>query len=112
VHNLGMKLQSEELAILVRNRGEGTTLGFSDRHETLGHRLDDIPVTHPNVIRLARFKTTEQWARIGEGHVGPAIFVGLGTNHFTAQQMAHQLHPVADPEYGQTELKDAGIYAG
>src|SRR4051812_29626653 len=83
------------------------------RREVTRYRVDLIAMAHPD-FSLARH-TAEQDLRVAvvvDRAVGPSILADHMALHSAAERLAHQLHPIADAEYGDAKVKDCAIALG
>ena len=49
--DFGVELDAVEASSVVRDSGNGTGIGLAEHSESGGHRLDRIPMAHPDLLR-------------------------------------------------------------
>ena len=109
VHHLGMELHAVELALRRRDGRHRARLRPPRHGKSRRERVHRIPMAHPDLLpsghaleqRIATFIQLEH---------GQTVFAALARPHRAAQQVGHQLLPVADAEHGNSGSEDGRIY--
>jgi len=107
VGHLGVELQAVNRQPAMLHGGEGAGLGGRQGGEILGNGRHLVAVAHPDLGPLGH--TVEQLVAPGQVQVGPAVLPRRRVLDPPAQHVAGQLHPVADPQYGQPQLEQPRV---
>ena len=110
VHDFRMELQSVEFMLVVEHGGEGAGGGKRASFKARGDRFHSVAVAHPDGD--GRGDIFEEGIVLGCFDWHFAVFALFSGNDSAAQDLAHQLHAVADAEDGDAKLKDAFVYRG
>ena len=105
---LGVKLQTINtlFGIMPLHRRNGRIVRMGNGTETWRHPLDAVPVRHPHHRGSTASNTLEEIRAIVKLQLGPAKFSVRRFLHFTALEMRHQLHPIADSKYRDALIKE------
>jgi hypothetical protein len=113
VHDLGVKLNAVEAALVVGRRSEGGTGRLSDDPEAFGKNVDLVAVAHPDLVALARRpQAVEQAALVRHLEEGAAELAMIARHYLAAELLGHKLLPVANAEHGQLRLEQRVRRAG
>ena len=107
VQHLGVELHAIELLLLALHRRVGAARGGADDLEPGAERADLHAVAHP--IDCLFGHAVEERGVAAMGQLDLAVFARLGAAALAAQQVDHQLQPVADAEHRHTQLENRGI---
>ena len=107
VRDFRMKLHAIERSTLVLHRCEGTGRCGRERFEHIGQRVDLIAMTHPNGCFLRQ--TVQQVGIVVDVQRRATILTRLRVLYFGAQQLATDLHAVADAENRYAEFQQARV---
>ena len=111
VRHLRMKLHPVERPRPMLHRGKLARVRRRERQKIARDAIHLIAVAHPN-LRLARH-IGKQFRRVFVPRVdramGPAELPRRVALHFSAEHLAHQLHPVADAQHRNTQIKNRRI---
>src|SRR5215207_9097042 len=110
VPHLRVELHPKEalLRLLEGDDRDGGCLG-GDR-EAFGRGKDRVAVAHPRHL-LVRYIREEE-AMLLYAEVRAAVLPDLDGPDLSTQVQRHQLHPVADAQYGHAELEDPLVHPG
>ena len=110
VDDLGMELDAVEAAVRVFDGG-GLGVGCPARDAEAGRELlEAVAVAHPD--RTARLDPAEKAAAVEDAEGGEPVFsLGRGPD-LAAEEMGHQLEPVANAQDGDPEVEDPGLGMG
>ena len=105
--DFGVELDAEPRFLAVLDGGGHPGIGEGDDLEPFGRLRDPIPMAHPDFLDFGK---AGQKPRIAQGPDGlPAVFPGGRGFHLAVAVFRHPLHPVTDPEDGDSEIEDAGV---
>ena len=107
VGHFGMELQPVDRQLPMFHRGQRAGVGGGQRQEIAGSLRHLIAVAHPD-LDLGR-DAGEQFVRLGDAAVRPAVFAGRRALHLAAEGLAGQVQPVADAQHGQAQAEDFRI---
>ena len=105
MHHLGMELDTIEFALLVRHCSGRGISGVGDRAEAVRHLLDAVAMAHPDCRLPAFAYAREQTFILMHVQFGPAVLPLGRLCDLAAKNMGQELHAVADPEHGYTQLQ-------
>ncbi len=105
--DFGVKLQAVNGARAVACGGHRASVGRGQGHEIALHRFYLIAVTHPHGC-FARH-TGEKSVGVGDAADGRAELAVIGRQHFAAEQVANQMHTIANAQHGDAEVEQAWI---
>ncbi len=108
--DLGMKLQAEHGPAAVANGGDGAGFRRGQRDKIALDRLHLVAVTHPYDGLLGH--ASEQAIHLLNAAMGPAEFSTGARFDLAAQDLAGQLHTVADAQGRDAEVEDGRIAFG
>ncbi len=91
-------------------RGDRARCGPGQGQKFVGNARDLISVTHPDVELVGQ--TVEEIGPFQNLAMRRTVLAGRGTFDASAQRLASQLHPVTDPQHGQTQIKQPRIALG
>src|SRR5437762_6696326 len=108
--NLGVKLEAEDRTAAMADRGDGTSLGRRQRNKVAPNGLHLIAVTHPDYRFLGYSR--EQAVSLLDAALGAAELSAGARLDLAAQNLAGELHAVADAERRDAELENGRIAFG
>src|SRR5581483_6875344 len=111
VDHLGMKLHAVEAAHRLPDSGNGTGFGPRQHGESRGHGRDEVAMAHPDLLR-PREPAKSRRVNAVQFERRQAVFPLLALLHGSAEQVRHELLPVADSEHRPAAAKDRRIYRG
>ena len=107
VHDLGVKHQGEEAALLIGGDGEGRAFGRRDDAEAFGQSLDPVAMAHPDLVLLAGLpETVEQHGFAGNLDERAPELALVRRRDPAAELVRHGLLAVADGEYGEARVEE------
>jgi hypothetical protein len=107
-----MELHAEERPVLRPESRDWHGLGGSQHLEAGRYRLHAVAVAHPHRRALTCLETIEQIVGLQNRELGTTVLPLRGAVHGTAAQLSDQVHPVADAQDRDTQVKQRGIRAG
>jgi hypothetical protein len=107
VGNFGVKLQTVDWQLPVFHRGQRTGGRGGQRYKIAGAFRHLIPMAHPN-LDLGR-KAGEQFVRLADLAVRPAIFPPRRALHLAAERLAGEVQTVTNAQHGHSQAKDLAI---
>src|SRR5688572_15166753 len=107
VRDLGMELDGENGKRLVLDRRDGTRGSLGEGNKIVRDGFDLVAMTHPNVKAVG--DSGQQIAGLNHLAASATEFAGRNIFHFPAQNLAGELHPIADAKDGNAKAEDAGI---
>ena len=109
VQHLRVELHAVQLLLRVFHGGEAAALGGGDHLEARRDALHLHAVAHP---AHGRGGHVVKQGGGGVGQLDLAVFPRLRLPALTAQQLHHQLLPVADAQHGNTHLEQSLVHHG
>src|SRR4051794_14152996 len=106
-----MELDAVQLLRGVRDCAERRVLRESDRGEVRGHARDAVAVAHPDVDALATREAVKDFLGLLDYDAREAELTLARALDLAAEQVSHELHPVADAEDRHPKLEDAFVDA-
>jgi len=104
VRDFGVKLDAEEFLFFVFYGGEGAGFGVGQSEKIVAGVFELVAVAGPNGGRVG--EVCEKAGLISDGKLGPAEFPARGGDDSGAEDLAAELHTVADSEYGDSKSED------
>jgi len=106
VHDLGVELHGKA-PLAIAHRRQRQPVGGRDAVESGRQPFDRVAVAHPGA--LARAEALEQTGRVPYlERRRPVLALPFGRD-LTAEDVCHEVHPVADAEDGETAVEDLRI---
>ena len=98
-----MKLDRVQPALGRRHGGDGAGIRAAQDFEARRGILNRIAVAHPDL--LTAFDSPKQSIGVAQIQLGESVFAAVAFLHAAAQDVGHQLLPVANAEHGNAAVK-------
>jgi len=109
VRHFGMELHAVEVSLQIAHRRNGGVLGLRQHDKTWRGRLHHVAVAHP--AGQVEVQLLEQRLGMHDGQQRAPVLALCGGLHDAAQQMRHQLMPVADAQHGDAQREQFRVNA-
>ena len=105
--HLGVELHPIQPPLVIGHRRLGRVVGMGQPGKACGQALHGITVAHPHGRTILDIGQQINWVVHKQRRL--AVFSATCRHHRTAQLLHHQLHAVANTEYWNAQVPDAGI---
>jgi len=110
VGHLGVELEPINVPLGIANDGVGRILGLAEGTKPLGQFSDFVAVAIPDIEDGGQFG--EELGLAVHGEFAGSVFAAAGPFDDPTEIVGDELHPIANPQDGDAQLKDGWIDLG